>query len=155
MIFVVLMAHRAPPEFAQPRSSRPNSSHPQREGTNLGVFVPVWLVFPRCEATNLGVFAVCHFDLLKRSCANSAGCRARWKVFRPSQSPRKRGILKELRVKFTMSAKIIASRPICCLHFGPVSKEQQRFFCALSGKTTRRFEGNKKCKNCTKFWYTC
>ena len=26
-----------PPEFAQPRLSRSNSSHPQREGTNLGV----------------------------------------------------------------------------------------------------------------------
>ena len=28
-------------------------THP---GTNLGVFVPIWLVLPRCEATNLGVF---------------------------------------------------------------------------------------------------
>ena len=41
-----------PPEFAQLGLSRPNSSHPQREGTNLGVFVPVWLVLRRCEATN-------------------------------------------------------------------------------------------------------
>ena len=44
-----------PPEFAQPGSSRSNGSHPQREGTNLGVFVPIWLVLPRCEATSLGV----------------------------------------------------------------------------------------------------
>ena len=42
--------------------------HSQREGTNLGVFVPVWLVLPQCEAANLGVFDLCHFDLLKRGC---------------------------------------------------------------------------------------
>ena len=41
-----------PPEFAQPRLSRSNGGHPQPEGTNLGVFVPIWLVLPRCEATN-------------------------------------------------------------------------------------------------------
>ena len=34
---------------------------PQREGTNLGVFMPKWLVKPRCEATNLGVFDLCKF----------------------------------------------------------------------------------------------
>ena len=45
-----------PPEFAQPCLSRSNGGHPQREGTNLGVFVPIWSVLPRCEATNLGVF---------------------------------------------------------------------------------------------------
>ena len=45
-----------PPEFAQPGLSRSNDSHHQREGTILGVFVPIWLVLPRCEATNLGVF---------------------------------------------------------------------------------------------------
>ena len=44
-----------PPEFAQPRLSRSNDSHPQREGINLGVFISVWLVLPRYEATNLGV----------------------------------------------------------------------------------------------------
>ena len=33
-----------PPEFAQPRLSRSNGGHRQREGTNLGVFVPIWLV---------------------------------------------------------------------------------------------------------------
>ena len=32
------------------------------EGTNLGVFVPIWLVSPRCEATNLGVFDHHTFD---------------------------------------------------------------------------------------------
>ena len=42
-------------EFAQPSLSRSNGSHPQREGTNLGVFVPIWLALPRCEATHLGV----------------------------------------------------------------------------------------------------
>ena len=46
--------------------------HPQREGTNLGVFVPIWLVLPRREATNLGVFDLCHLDLLKRSCSIAA-----------------------------------------------------------------------------------
>ena len=66
-----------PPEFAQPRSSRSNGGHPQREGTNLGVFVPIRLVLPRCEATNLGVFDLCHFDLLERGCANSGGFGAR------------------------------------------------------------------------------
>ena len=49
-----------PPEFAQPRLSRPNGGHPQREGTHLGVFVPKWLVLPKCEATNLGVFDLRH-----------------------------------------------------------------------------------------------
>ena len=43
-------------EFAQPGLSRSNGGHPQREGTNLGVFVPIWLVLPRREATNSGVF---------------------------------------------------------------------------------------------------
>ena len=38
-----------PPEFAQPCLSMSNGGHPQREGTNLGVFVPVWLVLPRCD----------------------------------------------------------------------------------------------------------
>ena len=38
-------AQRAPnPKFAQPRLSRVNGSRPQRGGTNLGVFVPVWPV---------------------------------------------------------------------------------------------------------------
>ena len=48
-----------PPEFAQPRfflsRSMSNGGHPQRDGTNLGVFVPIWLVLPRREATNLCV----------------------------------------------------------------------------------------------------
>ena len=30
----------------------------------MGVFVPIWLVLPRCEATNLGVFVLCHFALI-------------------------------------------------------------------------------------------
>ena len=60
-----------PPKFAQPLSSRSNGGHPQREGTSLGVFVPIWLVLPMCEATSLGVFDLCHFALLKRGCANS------------------------------------------------------------------------------------
>ena len=45
-----------PPEFAQPPLSRSNGGHSRREGTNLGVSVPVWLVFPRREAANMGVF---------------------------------------------------------------------------------------------------
>ena len=51
---------------AQPRLSRvKRPRRPQREGTNLGVFVPIWLVLPRCEATNyLGVFVLCHFALI-------------------------------------------------------------------------------------------
>ena len=54
----------SPPEFAQPRLSRSNGGHPQRGGTNFGVFVPKWLA-----ATNLGVFDLCRFALLKRGCA--------------------------------------------------------------------------------------
>ena len=63
----------SPPEFAQPGLSRANDSHPQREGTNLGVFVLVWLVLSWCDATKLGVFDLCKFDLLKRGCADSGG----------------------------------------------------------------------------------
>ena len=60
------MFQRAPnrPEFAQPRLSRVNGGHPQREGRNLGVFVPIWLVLRRRKATNLGVFDLCHFALI-------------------------------------------------------------------------------------------
>ena len=47
-----------PPEFAQPRLSRSSGGRPQRDGTILGVFVPLWLVLPRCEATNLCVICV-------------------------------------------------------------------------------------------------
>ena len=65
------------PEFAQPCLSRSNGGHPQRGGTNLGVFVPIWLVLHRCEATSLGVFDLCRFALLKQSCANSGGFGAR------------------------------------------------------------------------------
>ena len=64
--------------LAQPDLSRSNGGHPRREGTNLGVFVPIWLVLNRCEATNLGVFDLCYFALLKRGCANSGGFGARW-----------------------------------------------------------------------------
>ena len=32
--------------FSGPDLSRSNGSHPQREGSNLGVFVPTWLVLP-------------------------------------------------------------------------------------------------------------
>ena len=66
-----------PPEFTQPRLSRSNSGHPLREGTNLGVFLPIWVVLPRRDATNLGVFDLRHFALLKRGCANSGGFGAR------------------------------------------------------------------------------
>ena len=45
-----------PPEFAQPGLSRSNGGHPHREGTNLGLSVPVRLELPRCDAANLGVF---------------------------------------------------------------------------------------------------
>ena len=69
-----------PPEFAQPGLSRTNGGHPQREGTNFGAFVLIWLILPTCsvcEATNLGVFDLCHFSPLKRGCANSGGFGAR------------------------------------------------------------------------------
>ena len=66
-------------EFAQPRLGGSNGGHPQREGTNLGVFVPMWLVLSRREATNLGVFDLCHFALLKLGCAYSGGFGARCK----------------------------------------------------------------------------
>ena len=76
---MIQTAQRAPnpPEFAQPHLSRSNGGHPQREGTNLGVFVPIWLVLPRCEAANLAVFDLCHCALLKQGCANSGGFAAR------------------------------------------------------------------------------
>ena len=57
--------------------SRSSGGHAQREGTNLGVFVLIWLVLSRCEATNLGVFDLRHFDLLERGCTNSGGFGAR------------------------------------------------------------------------------
>ena len=45
--------------------------HPQREGANLGVFVPVWLVLtPMWGGAILGVFDLCPLDLLKRGSAN-------------------------------------------------------------------------------------
>ena len=64
-----------PPEFGLVVGQ--NGSHPQREGANLGVFVPLWPVLARCEATSFGVFDLCHFDLLKRGCASSGGFGAR------------------------------------------------------------------------------
>ena len=45
--------------------------HLQKKVTNLGAFVPVWLVLPRCEGAILGTFDLCHFDLLIWHCANS------------------------------------------------------------------------------------
>ena len=45
-----------------------------------------------------------------------------------------------------------AFRPICRLHFGPVSRDKQHFG-AFFGKW-RRFEGNKKSNKCTKFCCT-
>ena len=51
---------------------------PRREGTNLGVFVPVWLVLPQSDDTHLGVFDLCHCILLKRGRANSGEFRACW-----------------------------------------------------------------------------
>ena len=55
-----------------PDLSRPKSGHPPaREGTNLGVFVPVWLALPQCEGALSGLFDLSHLDLLKRGCANS------------------------------------------------------------------------------------
>ena len=50
---------------------------PQRDGTNLGALVAAWLVLLPCEAANLGVFDLCHFNLLKRGCANSGAFGAR------------------------------------------------------------------------------
>ena len=43
----------------------------------MGAFVPVWLVLLQREPTNLGEFDLCHFDLLKRGCADSGGFGAR------------------------------------------------------------------------------
>ena len=74
---VVLSELQTHPNFAQPAFRRSNGSHPQREGTTLGVFVPVWLVLLQREATNLGVFDLCHFDVLKQGRANSGGFGAR------------------------------------------------------------------------------
>ena len=52
------------PHLHSPVCVGSNGGHPQREGTNLGMFVPIWLVLRRCEATNLGVFDLCHFALI-------------------------------------------------------------------------------------------
>ena len=65
------------PNVAQPRLSRSNGCHPQREGTNFGVLAPIWLALPRSEATNLDVFDLCHFALLERGCVDSGGSGAR------------------------------------------------------------------------------
>ena len=44
-------------ELAQPRLGRvKRGSSPARGYTDLGVFVPIWLVLRRCEASNLSVF---------------------------------------------------------------------------------------------------
>ena len=55
----MLKVQRAPnpTEFAQPSLSRSRGgrSSPAR-GYKLGVFVPVWLVLPRCEGANLVMF---------------------------------------------------------------------------------------------------
>ena len=65
------------PEFAQPRLSRSNSGHPHREGTNLGVFVPIWLVFDPGVRLQVWACLICaisdDFALLKRGCASSGG----------------------------------------------------------------------------------
>ena len=64
-------------ELAQPGLGRLKDSHPQREGTHLGVFVSVWLVLPWRDVANLGVFDLCHFHLLKQGCASLGGFVAR------------------------------------------------------------------------------
>ena len=69
-----------------------NGGHPQREGTNLGVFVPIWLVLRRREATNLGVSDLCHFALSSHYsktglCKFGCGFGARWA--QPKTMPRK------------------------------------------------------------------
>ena len=66
-----------PTRIVQPSLSRSNGSHPQQEGTNLGVFIPIWLLLNRHEAINLGVFDLCHFHLLGWGSANSGGFGAR------------------------------------------------------------------------------
>ena len=43
-----------PPEFAQPLLSRSNGGHPQRDGANLGVLVPVWLVLTPARRCKFG-----------------------------------------------------------------------------------------------------
>ena len=71
-------ANSNPPEFAQPSLIGPKGGHPQREGTNLGVFVP-WLVIRMClflygwslswcEGTNMGVI-----DLRLSTYSNESG----------------------------------------------------------------------------------
>ena len=43
------------------------------EGTNLGVFVPIWLVLPGCEATALGVFDLAMHNACKYSSGKNKG----------------------------------------------------------------------------------
>ena len=51
-----------PPKFAQPRLSRSNGGHPQREGTILGVFVPIW--HNPSVRLQIWVCLICHFALI-------------------------------------------------------------------------------------------
>ena len=50
MVCKLFSVSSKPSRVAQPGLSRSNGSHPQQEGTNLGV--PIWLVLPRREATD-------------------------------------------------------------------------------------------------------
>ena len=72
--FLLLSDLQTHPNLHSPVWVGPSGGHPRREGTNLGVFVPIWLVLRRREAANLGVFDLSfrpYFALPKRGCANS------------------------------------------------------------------------------------
>ena len=71
--FGPFVSELAKPNLDSPILSRSSGGHPQREGTNLGLFVPICLVLRRREATNLGTFDLPHSN----GGANSGGFGAR------------------------------------------------------------------------------
>ena len=81
----------------------------------MGVFVPIWLVLPKCEATNLGVFDLCHFALLKRGCANSVVglelAEARHKLESPFANHKFTRLCLSLVGAFLFLIELLASRP--------------------------------------------
>ena len=72
------------PKFRQPCLSRSKGrsspgDHPQGRGTNVGAFVPVWLVLAPVWGWNSDVFDLDPFDPMKRGCVNVGVFGTRWK----------------------------------------------------------------------------
>ena len=66
-----------------------------RLSTNLGVFVPVWLVLPPGVRVQIfGVFDLCHFALLKSGCANLAQILGPWVCLELADSSHLSGVIR-------------------------------------------------------------